>query len=108
MFTASEEDLWSLRGGDSSPKSQPAPATSPTSPWITTECNSSNNSSNNSSSSDDGYKTEVGEHSQTSPFTDPTLTSNCSSKEIIEGLEREMEWLQHTLEEAEKDCEEVS
>ncbi|XP_063861033.1 uncharacterized protein LOC135101263 isoform X1 [Scylla paramamosain] len=106
--SASEEDLWSLRGSDSSPKSQSdpaAPATLPP-PWITTESNSCNNSSN---SSDDGYKTEAGEPSHASPFfTDPTLTSNCTSTEIIEGLERELEWLQHTLEEAEKECEEES
>ncbi|XP_045133913.1 uncharacterized protein LOC123517661 isoform X2 [Portunus trituberculatus] len=106
--SASEEDLWSLRGSDSCPKSQsdPAAPTALSPPWISTERNSCNNSSN---SSDDGYKTEAGELSHASPrFTDPTLTSNCTSTEIIEGLERELEWLQHTLEEAEKECEEES
>lgn len=99
--SASEEDLWSLRGSDSSPKSQPTPLEPTlTSPWITTD--------SNSSGSDDGYKTEAGEPCQMSPVTDSTLASTCSSKEIIEGLERELEWLQHTLEEAEKEWQEES
>lgn len=69
---------------------------------------SSSSGSSSNSSSDDGYKTEVGEASLPSPFTEPVQTSTSSSREIIEGLERELEWLQQTLEEAEREWQEVS
>lgn len=103
-----------MRGSDVSTKSQsipPAPQTV-TSTWITADSTCSNDSSgsssNSNSGSDDGYKTEVGEASLPSPCTEPVQTSTSSSREIIEGLERELEWLQHTLEEAEREWQEVS
>lgn len=100
-----------MRGSDVSSKLQaspPAPQTV-TSPWITADNSNSNDSSGSSNSStDDGYKTEVGECSLPSPCTEPVQTSTSSSREIIEGLERELEWLQQTLEEAEREWQEVS
>ncbi|XP_050738219.1 uncharacterized protein LOC127009310 isoform X1 [Eriocheir sinensis] len=104
--SVSEEDLWSLRGSDVSSKSQPSPPTAQTvaTTWITADSTSSTDSSASSSNSgsDDGYKTEVGEASL------PGNTSTSSSREIIEGLERELEWLQQTLEEAEREWQEES